>query len=158
MKHEWVIGVGIALLLAIGGVTLSSPTPGCACDPIDYSAQPMLNALDDQIRAYADTHQGRYPSYAEVTVLYQRLAAAHSIPPMNTPDTAHVWWQLLPQRLTNAVSLATGEFTPVLTTKDDGTVGYAVSADRHTSILVGVEKREHWAALWEPVRTIHPYE
>ena len=167
MNRLWIgtIRIAVILLLGVGGsLWFSATTPACACTEIYYSAQPILNQLDDQIRDYATVHDGVYPTYAEVNLWYeQRYRQMKAdwygrLPDDEFSQHSFPLYSPWPRRLTNDVNLATGQFQFAPRPEEDGTLGYAVSDDRHVYVLIALENRQHWAALLGPMEMLHPHK
>lgn len=144
MKHPrlvWSIGVALATLLVAGGAFALYGSPACACITTNDWLQPTLDDLDTQIQQYAAEHQGLYPTYAEIAQWPQPVAGFAG-----------------PMPLTSNVSLTTGRFGFALTAADIKTIGYAVSADRRSYLLVCAGERDHWVTFLGPVRLLHPHQ
>jgi hypothetical protein len=130
-KH-FLASSAVVVMTAVGAIMIGLTssvfvTSACACGTVNDEVILALDTLDGLVQKYAFEHNGLHPTYNELVVL--------------TATTEHKW---IRRYLTPQADVATGIFTFSPTMNDVRKVGYAVSADRHGYILIGVGLNEKY--------------
>lgn len=119
------LGIGILLTIALVGGYLalgvsrqSFIKPACSCGSVNMEVVMHLNHFEHLVQQYATEHNGKFPTYNELFA----IAAEEK----------------LERHLTSQISLKGGTFTFNPTRGPASTIGYAVSNDRRSYILLGI--------------------